>query len=57
MTESLIRTSGLTLMLSANQSNQDYTSYSIYDLDRDSFIDIGDLAVMSSSWLQAGRQA
>ena len=40
--------------VTANQSNQDYISYSIYDLDRDGFIDIGDLAVMSSSWLATG---
>ncbi len=38
--------------VTGNQSNQDYISYSIYDLDRNGSIDLGDIAVLSSYWLE-----
>ena len=40
--------------VTSDQSNQDYISYSIYDLDRNGSIDLGDISVFSSSWLVSG---
>jgi hypothetical protein len=39
----------------ADQTEQNYIAYNIYDLDCDGFIGFGDVGVISDSWLVSGE--
>jgi hypothetical protein len=39
----------------ADQPNQNYVAYNIYDLDYDCYIGWSDVAVISENWLQTGE--